>query len=124
MIPEVYPPEVHEKAWGKELWIRNGKDYCGKILIINPGSRFSYHFHLLKRETFYIAQGSLELIWIDTDKAWPNNKTVNQGDVIHLEPGVPHQLWNKSNEEARIFEVSTQHFESDSYRVIPGDSQK
>ena len=33
----------------------------------------------------------------------------------------PHQL--EALDEGRIFEVSTHHEDSDSYRVLPGDSQ-
>jgi hypothetical protein len=38
-------------------------------------------------------------------------------------PGQPHQML-AIEEGSCIFEVSTQHFDSDSYRVMPGSSQK
>ncbi len=38
-------------------------------------------------------------------------------------PGQPHQMLALT-EGATIFEVSTQHFDSDSYRVMPGSSQE
>ena len=34
------PPEVHVKAWGREEWIYNGPEYCGKILYFNKGAKF------------------------------------------------------------------------------------
>jgi hypothetical protein len=34
---------------------------------------------------------------------------------------MPHQL--KAIDESEIFEVSTQHFDDDSYRIDKGDSQ-
>ena len=37
-------------------------------------------------------------------------------------PGQPHQMLALT-EGATIFEVSTQHFDTDSYRVKPGSSQ-
>ena len=37
-------------------------------------------------------------------------------------PGQPHQMLALT-EGATIFEVSTQHFDYDSYRVKPGSSQ-
>ena len=37
-------------------------------------------------------------------------------------PGQPHQLEDLT--DGIVFEVSTEHFDSDSYRVWKGDSQK
>jgi hypothetical protein len=42
--------------------------------------------------------------------------------VVRQRPGQPHQL--ESLTYGRIFEVSTHHEDSDSYRVLPGDSQR
>jgi quercetin dioxygenase-like cupin family protein len=44
------------------------------------------------------------------------------GDVVHIKPCVPHKLI--AVEKSSIMEVSTQHFEEDSYRIQKGDSQK
>ena len=41
------------------------------------------------------------------------------GDTVRQLPGQPHQL--EAITEGTIFEVSTQHFDSDSYRVWKGD---
>ena len=56
------------KEWGSELWLANNKehDYCGKILTINPGCSTSLHFHANKHETFYVIEGELELVTVDT----------------------------------------------------------
>ena len=35
ILPIFKNAEVHEKTWGKELWIHNSEKYCGKIL--EPG---------------------------------------------------------------------------------------
>ena len=43
------------------------------------------------------------------------------GDIITNEIGEPHQII--CIEEGDIFEISTQHFDSDSYRVMKGDNQ-
>jgi len=40
---------------------------------------------------------------------------------VRLSPGDPHQL--VAQEDSEIYEVSTTHFDQDSYRVGPGDSQ-
>lgn len=48
-------------------------------------------------------------------------ETLGVGDTITNEVGEPHQII--ALEEGDIFEVSTPHFDSDSYRVGKGDSQ-
>jgi hypothetical protein len=46
---------------------------------------------------------------------------ISNGDVVRQRPGQPHQI--KALTDGRIFEVSTHHEDSDSYRVMRGDSQ-
>lgn len=46
---------------------------------------------------------------------------LNPGDTVTNEIGEPHQII--CIEEGDIFEVSTHHVDSDSYRVMKGDSQ-
>ena len=112
-----------EKAWGYELWIHNAPEYCGKLLVFNKDSKFSMHYHLRKEETWYVSQGEFEYGWIDTANAKKEIKNIKKGDIIHLTQGQPHQL-KAMTEGATIFEVSTEHFVDDSYRIEPGDSQK
>ena len=47
---------------------------------------------------------------------------VLEGDCITIERGMPHQLI-ALEDGSEIFEVSTQHFDEDSYRIRKGDSQ-
>ena len=118
-----YPGERHEKAWGHELWIINNEHYCGKLLVFKKNGSFSMHYHLLKDEAWYVSKGQFAYEYIDTETAQKCRVDLKKGDCVHLMPGQPHQLLAVT-EGATIFEVSTQHFDSDSYRVIPGDSQK
>ena len=118
-----YEGEVHKKAWGHELWIINNELYCGKLLVFKAHKQFSMHYHLLKDEAWYISKGEFEYKFIDTETAELRSKIVKEGDCIHLMPGQPHQMLALT-EGATIFEVSTQHFDSDSYRVLPGSSQE
>ena len=73
-------------------------------------------------ETWYIEDGEFEYRWIDTEKALIHTEILKPGDVVRQRPGQPHQL--ESLTYGRIFEVSTHHEDSDSYRVLPGDSQR
>ena len=118
-----YQGERHEKAWGHELWIINNELYCGKLLVFKKGKSFSMHYHLLKDEAWYISKGKFQYTYIDTEIAEQIDIIVKEGDCIHLLPGQPHQML-ALEEGSCIFEVSTQHFDSDSYRVMPGSSQE
>lgn len=121
MTPIFTKGEIVNKAWGYEEIIHNDADYCGKILHFYKDKKFSVHMHLLKRETWRIVSGKFMLTFIDTDTAKKASIEVGPGNVIHLERGVPHQL--HALEEGEVFEVSTTHYDSDSYRIEPGDSQ-
>ena len=116
-------PERHEKSWGHELWINNNDGYCGKLLMFKENGQFSMHYHLLKNETWYVQEGEFELLYIDTDNAEQKVEILYKGAVIDIPIGQPHQLKCLSK-NGTIFEVSDKHYESDSYRVKPGDSQK
>jgi quercetin dioxygenase-like cupin family protein len=110
-----------EKGWGHETIIVNNAKYCGKILHFKKHARFSMHFHMKKTETWYVYSGKFEFLWIDTKTAEQSSRLLHVGDIVTNEIGQPHQL--VCLEEGDIFEVSTQHFDSDSYRIGKGDSQ-
>ena len=111
-----------EKGWGHEVIIVNNPLYCGKILHFNRGAKFSMHFHIKKKETWYISTGSFLFRWINTKNADVIEESLKPGDTITNEIGEPHQII--CLEEGDIFEVSTNHEDSDSYRVGKGDSQR
>ena len=121
--PYPHKGKLVPKAWGHELWIRNTEKYCGKLLVFKKDAKFSMHYHLLKEETWYVGKGEFEYYWIDTKNAERHVEIIKEGDIIHLNQGQPHQL-KALTDGATVFEVSTQHFDVDSYRVKPGDSQK
>ena len=107
------------KEWGNELWLANNKehDYCGKILTVNPGFSTSLHFHANKHETFYILEGELEVVTVDTDTTEESLHFLIPGDSFEISPHVPHRLC-ATGEQAKFIEISTFHEDSDSYRVI------
>ena len=109
------------KGWGEELIIENNEMYCGKLLIFKEGCRFSMHYHLIKDETWYVNEGEFLYRWIDTDTAKTIEQKLKVGDVVRQRVGQPHQLIALT--DGVVFEVSTQHFDEDSYRVVKGDTQ-
>ena len=114
---KIQTPKRVEKKWGYELWIHNDTDYCGKLLIFNkPGDKFSMHYHMIKDETWYVQNGAFQFDWIDTENGERCYTQIQKGDIVEIKKGLPHQL-TALIDEATIFEVSTQHFDEDSYRV-------
>ena len=110
------------KGWGEEIIITNNELYCGKLMRFKEGAKFSMHYHMIKDETWYVNKGLFIYRWIDTDTAETIEHKLIPGDVVRQRPGQPHQL--EALIDGEVFEVSTQHFDSDSYRVWRGDSQK
>ena len=110
------------KGWGEELIIENNEMYCGKLLIFKAGCKFSMHYHMIKDETWYVDKGKFLYKWIDTETAETIEQYLKPGDIVRQRSGQPHQLIALT--DGVVFEVSTTHFDSDSYRVWKGDSQK
>ena len=109
------------KGWGNEVIIANNELYCGKLLVFKKGARFSMHYHMIKDETWYVQEGEFIYRWIDTESAEVNQEVLIVGDSVRQRPGQPHQL--EALTDGTIYEVSTTHYDSDSYRVWKGDSQ-
>ncbi|MEP0815405.1 MAG: cupin domain-containing protein [bacterium] len=106
------------KGWGGEYWIHNDELYCGKKLVLKAGKRCSIHFHKLKTETFYVQSGRLKMeLWHPDGRE--EVLEMKAGDSLHLPPGLVHRF--TGIEDSEIFEFSTQHFDSDSYRIEKGD---
>ena len=114
------PVLVVPKGWGREIWIANGELYCGKILEIRKGKRCSLHYHKLKTESFYLRVGRLKVRVMES----PHTTVVEEfeleaGQCMDVPRGLVHQM--EALEDAELFEFSTQHFNSDSHRLINGD---
>ena len=57
---------------------------------------------------------------LDTKNGTEIKTTIYTGTCITIKRGVPHQLI-ALEDMSEIFEVSTQHFDEDSYRIKIGD---
>ena len=109
-----------KKGWGWERWIVNCEEYCGKLMFFNKGKRCSWHFHKLKDEVFYLQSGKMIVYYSeDNDIENGQQKILSPGDNFHVYRGLRHQM--VALEDSELFEFSTQHFDSDSYRIIKGD---
>ena len=115
--PNITTPKIVTKTWGYEMWIHNDEEYCGKLLVFNKeGDKFSMHYHIKKKETWYVQSGSFIFNWLDVENGERLFTNLEEGDVIEIERGLPHQL-EALEDGSTIFEVSTEHFDEDSYRV-------
>lgn len=114
------PVQIVPKGWGREVWIANNELYCGKILEIRKGKRCSLHFHKLKTESFFLRSGRLKV----RIKESPDSEIIEEfemraGDCMDIPQGLVHQM--EALEDAELIEFSTQHFDTDSHRLIRGD---
>ena len=109
-----------DKGWGYEKWVVNKPEYCGKLLFFNKGKRCSWHFHKIKDEVFYLQSGKLLVKYSDqNDIEKAEEITLEAGENFHVYTGLRHQMI--ALEDSELFEFSTQHFDSDSYRIKKGD---
>ena len=109
-----------EKGWGWERWICNGPEYCGKLLFFNKGKRCSWHKHKLKDEVFYLQSGKMLVKYSENDDIEKAKELVLEpGKNFHVYRGLRHQMI--ALEDSELFEFSTQHFDSDSHRIMKGD---
>jgi len=114
------PIKFVPKGWGFEKWIVNCEKYCGKLLYFAKGKRCSWHYHKIKDEVFYIQSGKLLVKFSDHDNLENANEIIlERGDNFHVYTGMRHQM--VALEDTELFEFSTQHFDSDSHRIIKGD---
>lgn len=125
-----------DKKWGYESIFVNNELYCGKRLTVVPnGNACSVHYHLKKRETFFVERGSLFLeIWrplagfeskqvlgqpitLADFQPRPNFRLMRVGDKCTLHPGIAHRFWTKG-EICEFLEFSTHDDPADSIRLV------
>jgi len=108
------------KGWGWELWIENNEKYCGKKLFFLKEKKLSFHYHLLKTETFWLESGELLVEYgYDDDITKAEKIILKPGDRFHVPIGLRHRMTGLL--DTVMFEFSTHHEDSDSYRIIKGD---
>jgi mannose-6-phosphate isomerase-like protein (cupin superfamily) len=74
------------------------------------------HYHLQKKETWYIQEGRFQFNYIDVENGKLKGTQLEKGQSVLIERGQPHQLI-ALEDNSIVFEVSTEHFDEDSYRV-------
>lgn len=106
--------EIVQKPWGIEVHIANHNEYCLKYLIFLKDRQFSHHMHLMKKELWHCLYGKFEcVIEYENEK---KHFILNTGNKIEINPTVVHQL--QAIENSILLEVSTRHYNEDSYRMV------
>ena len=111
------PGQTVTKTWGVEKWIVNEESYNAKILVVNPGSYTSLHFHKEKKEYLYIMSGEFAIVTIDLLKN-PGKKEetiLSVGDMFIAEPLEVHQI--RGIRAGQILETSNRMDKGDIYRM-------
>jgi mannose-6-phosphate isomerase-like protein (cupin superfamily) len=106
------------KGWGFEVHITNNNSYCLKYLVFFKDRKFSFHYHPLKKELWHCLLGEFDCI-LQKEDGEKNLVKFRKGDKIEVESGIKHQLTALKN--SILIEVSTEHFDEDSHRIIKGD---
>lgn len=105
------------KSWGREVWVENNNEYCGKELYFDHlGDATSLHFHVLKRETMYCVAGAFRIHYVDPQSGDRLYVDLQPGDSVEIPRLVVHSI-EATEESSLLFEFSTQHYDEDSYRV-------
>jgi D-lyxose ketol-isomerase len=98
----------HYQSIGLGLVVRvNKPEYCCKWLTLLPGQECPTHYHKLKKETFFVLKGVVEIT------ADGREVSLQPGECYTLSPGVRHSF--RSAGGAVIEEVSTHDENRDSY---------
>tara|TARA_E500000178_G_C17008827_1_gene749531 strand:- start:628 stop:2199 length:1572 start_codon:yes stop_codon:yes gene_type:complete len=98
-------------TFGISMFSIVNQEYCKKIIIVFPEQNHPEQYHKIKKETFHILFGELNL------KVNDMRKTLKPGDVITIEPHEKHKF---SSKLGCVFEeISSNHKISDSYYVDP-----
>ena len=114
------PIKFVPKGRGYEKWNVNSPEYCGKILFFARDRKCSWHYHVLKDEVFYIQSGAIQVYYSTGDSLeTADTKILIEGDKFHVPRGMRHQM--VALKDSLMFEFSTEHYDSDSYRIEKGD---
>ncbi len=104
------PIKTIDKAWGEEIILVNNEKYCGKLLVLDKGSKSSYHYHRTKMETFYCIEG-YAILTVEGKR----HILAPYTRPITIQPNMKHEFEGVT--VAVILEISTHHAEDDVVRL-------
>lgn len=105
---ESYAPQTLIRDWGKEVFVAETKDYLGKLLYMDAGSKGGLQYHMEKDETFYLLAGRA-IVRSDDGTGQLIEVRMKPGEAYHIPPGAPHQV--EAVTECLFVEASTPHYD-------------
>lgn len=112
-----YAGKKVETYWGSIQTIISHDEYVCKRMWMKAGSQSSMEYHVKKKETYFIEDGSL-MVGLRVDRAKNTSVLLQKGDVFTIYPGQMHMRIAK--EDVTILEVSTGETEGDTHFVEDG----
>ena len=89
------------RPWGQYEVLKDGEFCKVKEIIVNPGERLSYQYHIHRAEVWVVTKGELTII-LDDEKVFKK-----YGQSIKIPKGSMHRAWNETDEEVRFIEIQT-----------------
>jgi len=116
---------IAEKKWGCEYLICR-EPHAAKIMILEPKTQVSLHWHANKSETFILIEGRMTVETISRAGETVVHNLIRKYDSITLQPNTPHTFYCPEGElaPAIFIEASTEDKDDDSYRIFPSRGEK
>lgn len=122
---DIYECHDIKKVWGKEVIMNRSPQYCTKMLMFEPNSCCSLHFHVNKEyEDFMIITGTAILqVGIFDDPAKLNTMNMVHGLSYRIPAGLRHRIISGEH-GCQVLEVAVNDDPDDSYRIIESGKLK
>ena len=104
--------QKNNMPWGYFIRHVLTDNYQVKEIHIEPNSCFSYHYHKLVNEIWYIWSGNVHSIIENEEKDY------SHGGLLLIPKGTIHRLFNTGNEQAVIFEIQIGNINKDDIHRI------
>ena len=105
---------ARKKPWGEEIGWSGPNFLCSKIIRIKEGHRTSLKKYRIKNESFYVASGSVLVLFGNEDTNQGDKLSeavIQEGDVFNVPSGCPYRL--TTIEDSLLFEVSNHNENSE-----------
>jgi uncharacterized RmlC-like cupin family protein len=75
------------------------KGICLHVLTLPPGARANAHYHDGHESAIYLVSGRTQQLW---GERLENHDVIEAGSYVYIPSGVPHVVWNPSEEENAV----------------------
>ena len=93
--------KIDKRPWGHFKVIKDSKRCKVKEIVVKPGQRLSYQYHIHRAEIWIVTRGELTII-LDDEKVFRK-----YGESIKIPRGAMHRASNETHKEVRFIEVQT-----------------